>query len=136
MQTKILFRPLTQLWPSWDRVPEPQPAGSVPPEAGEESTLSTIEPEAMADAPVNNERLSSDAEAFGVAVANAVQTELEAAASEERLQAIREIFMQAVEHIERRYGLATATTWMEEANKAMRRRFAELNNMPSPQSGL
>ena len=136
MQTKILFRPLAQLWPNRDRVPEPQPAGSVSPEAGGESTLSTIEPEAMPDVSVNNERLSSDAEAFGIAVANAVQTELEAAASEERLQAIREVFMQAVEHIEKRYGLITATTWMEEANKAMRQRFAELNNVPSPQSGL
>ena len=136
MQTKILLSPLAQLWPNWYRVPEPQPAGSAPARAGKESTLSTVEPEAVPDAPVNNERLSSDAEAFGVAVANAVQTELEAAANEERLQAIREVFMQAVEHIEKSYGLITATTWMEEANQAMRRRFAELNNMPSPQSGL
>ena len=136
MQTKSLLSPLAQLWPSWDRVPEPQPAGSAPLEAGEESTLSTVEPEAMPDASVNYERRSSDAEAFGIAVANAVQTELEAAASEERLQAIQEVFIQAVEHIEKRYGLITATTWMEEANKAMRRGFAELNNVPSFQSGL
>ena len=93
MQTKTLLSPLAQLWPNWYRVPEPRPAGSAPPEAGEESTLSTVEPEAASDAPVSYERLSSDAEAFGIAVANAVQTELEAAASEERLQAVREVFM-------------------------------------------
>jgi len=82
----------------------------------------------MPDAPVIYERLSSDAAAFGIQVANAVQTELEAEASEERLQAIRDVFIQAVEHIEKRYGLITATTWMEEANQAMRQRFAQLND--------
>lgn len=82
----------------------------------------------MPDAPVNNERLSSDAEAFGIEVANAVQTELEAEASKERLQAIQEVFVQAVEHIEKRYGPITATTWMERANQAMRQRFAQLND--------
>jgi hypothetical protein len=80
---------------------------------------------------VNYERLSSDAEAFGIAVANAVQTELEAEASEGRLQAIREVFIQAVEHIEKRYGPTTGTTWMEEANQAMRQRFAQLNDTPN-----
>ena len=128
MQTKILLSPLAQLRPNWYRAPEPQPAGSAPPEAGGESSLSTVEPEAAPDAPVNYERLSSDAAAFGIAVANAVQTELEAAAREERLQAIREVFIQAVEHIEKRYGPITATTWMEEANQAMKQRFAQLND--------
>lgn len=131
MQTKTLLSPLAQLWPNWYRAPEPRPAGSAPPEVEEGSTLSTVEPETTPDAPVNYERLSSDAEAFGIAVANAVQTELEAEASEGRLQAIREVFIQAVEHIEKRYGPTTGTTWMEEANQAMRQRFAQLNDTPN-----
>ena len=65
---------------------------------------------------------------FGIEVANAVQAELAGEASEERLQAIREVFMQAADHIEKRFGLITGTKWMEQANQAMRQRMADLSN--------
>lgn len=92
--------------------------------------MGTREPEATSDAPVDQGRLSRDARAFGIEVANAVQAELEGEASEGRLQAIREVFMQAADHIEKRYGLIAGTKWMEQANQAMRQRMADLSDAP------
>jgi hypothetical protein len=90
--------------------------------------MSTREPDAANDPPVDRDQLSRDASAFGVEVANAVQAELEGEASEERLEAIREVFMQAADYIEKNFGLIAGTKWMEQANLAMRQRMADLGD--------
>ena len=90
--------------------------------------MSAREPVATPDPPADWDQLSRDANAFGIEVANAVQAELEGEASEERLQVIRELFMQAAAHIEKRFGLITGTKWMEQANRAMRQRMSELSD--------
>jgi hypothetical protein len=46
------------------------------------------------------------------------KTVFEGNASEERLQAVQGIFLQAVEHIEKQYGSDAAATWTDEANEA------------------
>jgi len=60
-----------------------------------------------------------------------LQAELDGEASEERLDAIRKVFMQAAGHIEKRFGLITGTKWMEQANLAMRQRMADLSDASS-----
>ena len=60
-----------------------------------------------------------------------MQAELEGETREKRLEAIRKVFMQAADHIEKRFGLITGTKWMEQANLAMRQRMAELSDASS-----
>ena len=74
----------------------------------------------------NEEHLANDAREFGLEVATAVQNEIEGASSEERLQAIRTVFIQAIDHIEKRYGPESAAMWQDEANRAIQERFATL----------
>jgi hypothetical protein len=93
--------------------------------------MSTREPEATPDPPADRDQLARDTSAFGTEVANAVQAELEGEASEERLDAIRKVFMQAADHIEKRFGFITGTKWMEQVDLAMRRRMAEPSDGPS-----
>jgi hypothetical protein len=74
----------------------------------------------------NEEHLANDAREFGLEVATAVQNEIEGADSEERLQAIRTVFLQAIDHIEKQYGPESAAMWQDEANRAIQERFATL----------
>jgi hypothetical protein len=71
--------------------------------------------------------LTRDAREFGLVVADAVLSEFKSEANEERLQAIRHVLMQAVDHIEERYGPESAAMWLDEANRAIQHRIAELN---------
>ena len=86
----------------------------------EEQRMSTDE------ASLNEEQLARDAREFGLQIAKAVQSEVEGEASEERLQAMRSIFLQAIEHIEKRYGPEKAAMWQDEANQVIQQRFAAL----------
>jgi hypothetical protein len=87
----------------------------------------------------NEEHLANDAREFGLEVATAVQNEIEGAGSEERLQAIRTVFLQATDHIEKQYGLESAAMWQDEANRAIQERFATLrppqDSPPSTDAG-
>jgi hypothetical protein len=71
--------------------------------------------------------LTSDAREFGLVVADAVLSEFKGEANEEHLHAIRNVLMQAVDHIEKQYGPESAVTWLDEANRAIQHRIAELN---------
>jgi hypothetical protein len=75
--------------------------------------------------------LSRDAKEFGLVVAEAVMSEFKGEANEERLQAIRHVLMQAVDHIEAQHGPESAAMWLDEANEAIQQRIAEL----SPRGG-
>ena len=75
--------------------------------------MRTREPEATSDPPAGWDQLARDASAFGIEFANAVQAELEGEASEESLEVIRKVFMQAADHVEKRFGLITGTKWMD-----------------------
>ena len=85
------------------------------------------------------EHLANDAREFGLEVATAVQNEIEGADSEERLQAIRTVFLQAIDHIEKQYGPESAAMWQDEANRAIQERFAMLrppqDSPPSTDAG-
>ncbi len=74
----------------------------------------------------NEEHLANDAREFGLEVATAVQNEIEGAGSEERLKAIRTVFLQAIDHIEKQHGPESAAMWQDEANRAIEERFAML----------
>ena len=50
---------------------------------------------------LNEEQLTKDAREFGLQIAISVQSEVEGEANEERLQAMRDIFLQAIDHIEK-----------------------------------
>ena len=73
------------------------------------------------------EQLTRDAREFGLQIGKAVQIEVEGEASEERLQAIRSVFLQAIDHIEKRYGSEKAAMWQDEANRVIQQRFGALN---------
>ncbi len=77
-------------------------------------------------ASLNAEQLTKDAREFGLQIAKAVQSEVDGEASEERLQAFRSVFLQAIDHIEKRYGSESATVWQHEANQVIQQRFAAL----------
>ena len=74
------------------------------------------------------EQLPRDAREFGLQIAKAVQIEVEGEASEERLQAIRSVFLQAIDHIEERHGPESAAMWQDEANRVIQQRFAALSS--------
>ena len=74
-----------------------------------------------------DEQLPRDAREFGLQIAKAVQIEVEGEASEERLQAIRSVFLQAIDHIEKQYGSESAAMWQDEANRVIQERFSALN---------
>jgi hypothetical protein len=76
----------------------------------------------------NGDRLTRDAREFGLLVAMAVQSEFEGDDREERLQAIRSAFLQAIDYIEKQYGFAIAAMWRDEgiSTPLLRVRFAEL----------
>ena len=76
---------------------------------------------------LNEEQLAKDAREFGLQIAIAVQSEVEGEDSEERLQAMRSIFLQAIDHIEKRYGSEKAAMWQDEANRVIQERFAALS---------
>ena len=86
------------------------------------------------EASLNAEQLTRDAREFGLQIAKAVQSEVEGEASEERLQALRSVFLQAIDHIEKRYGSESAAMWQDEANRVIQQRFAALS--PSQDSPL
>jgi hypothetical protein len=71
--------------------------------------------------------LSRDAKEFGLVVAEAVMSEFKSEANEERLQAIRHVLMQAVDHIEKQHGPESAVKWLDEANRSIQHRIAEIN---------
>ncbi len=75
----------------------------------------------------DREHLTRDAREFGLVVAKALLSEFEGETNEERLQAIRGVFMRAIEHIRERYGHESATMWLEEANQAIQQRIAAPN---------
>ncbi len=79
------------------------------------------------EATLDAEQLTRDAREFGLRIAKAVQSEVEGEASEERLQAFRSVFLQAIDHIEKRYGSESAALWQDEANRVIQQRFAALN---------
>ena len=79
------------------------------------------------EASLNAEQLTRDAREFGLQIAKAVQSEAEGEASKERLQAFRSVFLQAIDHIEKRYGSESAAMWQDEANRVIQQRFAVLN---------
>jgi len=99
--------------------PFPRIAGYWGP-ADDEQRMSTDE------ASLNEEQLAKDAREFGLQIAKAVQSEVEGEANEERLQAMRSIFLQAIDHIEKRYGAEKAAMWQDEANQVIQQRFAAL----------
>ena len=78
------------------------------------------------EATLNEEQLTKDAREFGLQIAKAVQSEVEGEASEERLQAFQSVFLQAVDHIEKRYGSEKAAMWQDEANRTIQERFTAL----------
>jgi hypothetical protein len=84
------------------------------------------------EASPNEEQLARDAREFGSLVAKAAQDEIEGAASEVRLQDIRNIFLRAIDYIERQHGPESASMWQDEANRAIQERFAALK---PPQDG-
>ncbi len=59
----------------------------------------------------NEEHLANDAREFVLQVAPAVQNENEGEDATERLQALRSVFMQATDHIEKQYGPEIAKMW-------------------------
>ncbi len=79
------------------------------------------------EASLNEDQLAKDAREFGLQVAIAVQSEVEGEDSEERLQSMRSIFLQAIDHIEKQYGSEKAAMWQDEANRVLQQRFAALN---------
>jgi hypothetical protein len=80
-----------------------------------------------ADEAVSNlEHLAKDAREFGLQVAKAVLSELEGDGNEERLQAIRSIFLQAIAYVEKQYGAERAMMWQDEANQAIQQQFGAL----------
>ena len=81
---------------------------------------------------LNEEQLSRDAREFGLQVAQAAQNEIEGEAGDLRLQTIRSVFSEAVDHIEKRYGPEIAAMWQNEANRVIQQRFAAL--APSQES--
>jgi hypothetical protein len=85
------------------------------------------------------EHLTRDAKEFGLVVAKAVLSEFEGEASEERLKAVRNVLMRAIDHIEERYGSDSAALWLDEANRAIQQRIAALNprqdNPPDENAG-
>ena len=74
----------------------------------------------------NEEQLTSAAREFGSLVAKAAQDEIEGEASELRLQDIRNVFLRAIDYIEKQHVPESATMWQEEANRAIQERFAAL----------
>ncbi len=74
----------------------------------------------------NEEQLAKDAREFGLQVATAVQNEIEGEGSEERLQDIRNVFLRAIDYIEKQHGPESASMWQYEANRAIQERFAAL----------
>jgi len=78
------------------------------------------------EASSNEEQLARDAREFGSLVAKAAQDEIEGEASELRLQDIRNVFLRAIDYIERQHGPESATMWQDEANRAIQERFAAL----------
>ena len=79
------------------------------------------------EANLNEDQLAKDARAFGLLVAKAVQSEVEGEGSEERLQAMRDIFLKAIDHVEKQYGPEKAMMWQDEANRVIQQRFAALD---------
>ena len=79
------------------------------------------------EASLSEEQLAKDAREFGLQIAKAVQSEVEGEASQERLQAMRGIFLQAINHIEKQYGSEKAAMWQDEANRVIQQRFAALS---------
>ena len=75
----------------------------------------------------DEEQLAKDAREFGSLVVQVVQNEIEGEARELRLQDIRSVFLQAIDHIEKRYGSESAAMWQDEANRVIQQRFAALN---------
>lgn len=80
----------------------------------------------------DEEQLARDAREFGSLVAKAAQDEIEGEASEVRLQDIRNVFLRAIDHIERQHGPESASMWQDEANRVIQERFAALR---PPQDG-
>ena len=87
----------------------------------------------------NEEQLAKDAREFGSLVAKAAQDEIEGEASELRLQDIRNVFLRAIDYIERQHGPESASMWQDEANRAIQERFATLrpphDSPPSTDAG-
>jgi hypothetical protein len=87
----------------------------------------------------NEEHLANDAREFVLQVAPAVQNENEGEDATERLQALRSVFMQATDHIEKQYEPEIATMWQYEAYRAIQERFATLrppqDSPPSTDAG-
>src|SRR5918993_1083468 len=81
----------------------------------------------------DKEQLAKDAREFGSLVAKAAQDEIEDEASELRLQDIRNVFLRAIDYIEKQHGPESATMWQDEANRAIQERFAALR---PPQNAL
>jgi hypothetical protein len=78
------------------------------------------------------EQLARDAREFGSLVAKAAQDEIEGEASELRLQDIRNVFLRAIDYIEKQHGPESASMWQDEANRAIQERFDALR---PPQDG-
>ncbi len=78
------------------------------------------------------EQLARDAREFGSLVAKAAQDEIEGEASEVRLQDIRNVFLRAIDYIEKQHGPESASMWQDEANRVIQERFAALR---PPQDG-
>jgi len=76
---------------------------------------------------LSEEQLAKDAREFGLLIAEAVLNEIEGEGSEERLQAMQSTFLQAIDHVEKRYGAEKATMWQDEANRVIQQRFAALD---------
>jgi hypothetical protein len=76
---------------------------------------------------LSGEQLAKDAREFGLLIAAAVLSEVEGEGSDERLQAMQSTFLQAIDHVEKRYGPEKAMMWQDEANRAIQQRFAALD---------
>ncbi len=91
------------------------------------------------DVSPNEEHLPNNAREFGLQVATAVQNENKREDATECLQALRSVFMQATDHIEKQYGPEIATMWQYEAYRAIQERFATLrppqDSPPSTDAG-
>ena len=87
----------------------------------------------------NEEQLTRDAREFGSLVAKAAQDEIEGEASEVRLQDIRNVFLRAIDYIEKQHGSESAAIWQNEANRMIQQRFAALrlpqDSAPSTDEG-
>jgi len=91
------------------------------------------------EASPDEEQLAKDAREFGTLVAKAAQDEIEGEASEVRLQDIRNVFLRAIDYIEKQHGSESAAMWQDEANRMIQERFAALrpqqDSAPSTDEG-